>query len=84
MLLMVGYFKNSVIIEKSTIIEKKLFVKREITFGQVDYLSLKKDNDIDIICVHSKTGMIIKVPNSYQNFEIFEEIIEKQHWHWKK
>lgn len=82
-ILIISTDNNRVIIENNTIFEKKIFTKREIRFEQVDYLSLKKDNDIDIVRIHSKTGVVIKVPNSYQNFEMFEAIIAKKHWRWK-
>lgn len=83
LMMFVTVLTNKITIEKNVIFEKKLFRKRKINFAQVDYLSLKRDNNVEIICVHSNQGMVIKIPKSYQNIEIFETIISKQRWRWK-
>lgn len=49
----------------------------------MEYLSLKKDNEAEIICIHSNAGGMIKIPKSYKNVEMFEVLIAKQHWKWK-
>ena len=33
-----------------------------------------------VICDHSTVDTSIKVPKDYQNVEMFEAIIEEQHW----
>ena len=38
----------------------------------MEYLSLKKDNEAEIICIHSNAGGMIKIPKSYKNVEMFE------------
>lgn len=81
--LAVATASHKILIEGKTIFEKRLFRKRKIEFSQVKYLSLKKDNDAEIICVHSDTGIVIKIPKSYQNIEKFEALAIKNRWRWK-
>lgn len=75
---------RKIIVENNTIIEKKILKRqKEIKFAEVTYLNLARDKNTDVICVHSKTGISIKIPKYYQNVEMFEAIITKQHWPWK-
>ena len=75
--------RHKIVVEKNKIIEKKLLRNKSIEFVQVEYLSLKKDNEAEIICIHSNAGGMIKIPKSYKNVEMFEVLIAKQHWKWK-
>ena len=72
---------RKVIVENNTIIEKKMLRKqKKIEFGEVDYLTLTRGNNSDEICVHSKIGVSIKIPKYFQNVDMFEVLISKQHW----
>lgn len=75
---------RKIIVENSVIIEKRMLRKQKrINFDQVEYLTLIRKNNTDVICIYSNTGISIKVPKYYQNVEMFDEIIEKQRWRWK-
>lgn len=73
-----------IMVENRTIIEKRLMRKpKNIHFSEVEYLTLAEGNNTAIICIHSKTGSVIKIPQYFRNVEMFETIITKQHWRWK-
>lgn len=75
---------RKVIVENNSIIEKRLLKKQKIIkFGEVECITLKKGNNTEIINVISNKGISIKIPKYYQNVEMFEAVIAKQHWHWK-
>lgn len=70
-----------IIVENHTIIEKRMLKKqKKIEFNDVAYFTLINGNNTVIIEIHSNTGVIIKIPRFYQNVEMFESIIFKQHW----
>lgn len=72
------------IVENNTIIEKKWLRKqKEIEFKEVVYLTLKVGNNTNIICVHSKTGVIVKIPQYFQNVDLFETVISNNKWKYK-
>ncbi len=73
-----------IIVENNTLIETKMMKKKKkIEFKEVAYLSLSKKNNTGIISVHSKNNTTINIPKYYQNVEMFEAIISKQHWNWR-
>ena len=74
---------NKIIIEEETILEKNLFHTYKMDFADVKYLSLKKEKDMEKIFIYSNQGMVIKVPKKYQNIELFERFVKKQHWKYK-
>jgi hypothetical protein len=75
---------RKIIVENRTIIEKRMLKKQKtIGFGEVAYLTLTSKNNTEEIGVFSDTGTSIKIPKYYQNVEMFETIIAKQHWRWK-
>lgn len=75
---------RKVIVDNNNIIEKRLLKKQKmIEFSEVEYITLKKGNNTEIINVISNKGISIKIPKYYQNVEMFEAVIAKQHWHWK-
>lgn len=82
-----NYFNRKtkrIIVENNTIIEKRMLKKqKKIEFGEVAYLSLARKNNTEVIGVHSNKGITIKIPKYYQNVEMFESIISKQHWRWR-
>lgn len=75
---------RKVIVDDDSIIEKRLLKKQKvIEFSEVEYITLKKGNNTEIINVTSNRGVSIKIPKYYQNVEMFEAVIAKQHWKWK-
>ena len=74
-----------IIVENHIIIEKRMLKKqKKIEFREVAYLTLARKNNTEVIGVHSNAGTTIKIPKFYQNVEMFESIISKQHWRWKR
>lgn len=75
---------RTITIENKTIIAIQLFRKQQkIPYGKVDHLSIESGNNTHIIVVHSKDGTRIKIPTYFENTELFEDVISKQHWKYK-
>lgn len=70
-----------IIVEKNTITQEQLFKKQKcIKFGNISHIAYEKENNLDIIVVHSKNDIFIKIPLYFENVEIFEEIASQHKW----
>lgn len=75
---------RTIMIENKTIIATQLLKKQQkIPYGKVEHLSIESGNNTHIIVVHSKDGTRIKIPTYFENTELFEDVISKQHWKYK-
>lgn len=66
--------------EDNMILERSGIWKHIIRFSDINYLTLEKQGNAEIICIHSNRGGVIKVPKYCKNIEQFEAIISEQHW----
>lgn len=81
--LTINALTSRIIVEDNMILKRSGIWKHIIKFSDIKYLTLEKQGNTEIICIHSNRGGVIKVPKYCKNIEQFEAIISEQHWRYK-
>lgn len=73
--------KEKIIVFENRIIIKRFLKKtREIPFSRISYITRKVKDNAEIIYLYSEDGLEFKVSKLYKNADMFEMVIQRQHW----
>jgi len=78
-------WKDKVVVTNATISQYGFCKKVKVLhFSEVKYLELKKKDEFEYIWIYSERGPEMKISKLYRHIGLFEELIKKKHWKWKK